>query len=76
MNVTRPALRIPLTRGYFAIVDAKDYERIAAVKWYAVKEGNTVYARRTIRLSKNKDNNASDAQSNRRNSRSADIRGP
>lgn len=30
---------IPLTRGFVAWVDDKDYERLSAYKWYAVKQG-------------------------------------
>lgn len=45
---------IPLTRGYVAIVDAEDYERVAQFKWCALvdlyKDGTvrTVYGRRSI----------------------------
>jgi len=39
--------RIPLTRGLFAIIDATDYQRIAAHKWYANKCGSRFYARRS-----------------------------
>jgi hypothetical protein len=37
---------IPLTQGKVAVVDDCDYERLSAFKWYALKEGNTFYARR------------------------------
>lgn len=39
---------IPLTRGYFALVDAIDYERIAAFKWHA---NVGVYQVRAARMS-------------------------
>ena len=39
---------IPLTQSKFAIVDAKDYERLAQYKWYAVKKQGTYYARRNV----------------------------
>lgn len=45
---------IPLTRGYVAIVDAKDYERVSQFKWHALVCHHTVYARRQIRQSNGK----------------------
>ncbi len=39
---------IPLTRGYVAIVDAEDYERLAVYSWCAIVDtvrNRTVYAR-------------------------------
>jgi hypothetical protein len=37
---------IPLTKGYVAIVDDEDYERLSALKWYAqaLNGARTVYA--------------------------------
>jgi hypothetical protein len=40
--------RIPLTRGRFAIVDVGDYERLSKYKWFAAKNGRSIYARRTV----------------------------
>lgn len=37
---------IALTRGYVALVDDDQYERIAACKWYAAVQPNYVYAAR------------------------------
>ena len=37
---------IPLTQGKFAIVDDEDYPDLSKYRWYAVKLGNTYYARR------------------------------
>lgn len=39
---------IPLTRGLEAIVDAADYERLAAVKWYAQPAHSGHYAKRHV----------------------------
>ena len=39
---------IPLTQGYEAVVDAADYDHLMRWKWCAQRDGNTVYARRTI----------------------------
>lgn len=40
--------RIPLTRGYYALVDAEDFTKISSVKWQAIvtklKNGNYVRA--------------------------------
>lgn len=38
---------IPLTRGYFAIVDADDYENLRQYKWYVKINNNRCYAYRT-----------------------------
>ncbi|MGD9109346.1 MAG: hypothetical protein PVG93_00265, partial [Phycisphaerales bacterium] len=43
MDETKTRL-IPLTQGYFAIVDADDYERLSQYKWHVNKRGNTFYA--------------------------------
>lgn len=37
---------IKLTKGYVALVDDEDYERIAAHKWNASTSGNRIYAAR------------------------------
>lgn len=37
-------MAIPLSRGLFALVDGKDYERLAKYKWHANKIGKTYYA--------------------------------
>jgi hypothetical protein len=44
--------RIPLTQGKYAIVDPKDYERIAKYKWFAMRSRRGFYA---IRIVKQKD---------------------
>ena len=38
--------QIPLTKGFIALIDAEDYERVSAHKWRAVvsSEKRTVYA--------------------------------
>ncbi len=42
---TDPSVRqIPLGRGLFALVDAADYERISKYRWYAKRQGATIYA--------------------------------
>lgn len=40
---------IPLTRGYVALVDDEDYERVSRLKWHVKQQGNndTVYAAHT-----------------------------
>lgn len=38
---------IPLSKGYVAIVDDEDYERVSKYKWCAVKTKNFVYAVRS-----------------------------
>ena len=47
-----PYRRIPLTQGKYAIVDPEDFERLNKHKWYAIKQSNTFYARRSIRVDK------------------------
>ncbi len=39
---------IPLTQGYEAIIDDKDYERVSKYGWRAEVKSNTVYATRTF----------------------------
>lgn len=41
--------KIPLTKGYFALVDDSDYEWLNQWKWQACKSKHTVYAIRMIR---------------------------
>ncbi len=43
------ARTIPLSRGKVAIVDAEDYDRLAAFRWHAKPDGNTWYAARSFR---------------------------
>lgn len=40
---------IPLTHGYYAIVDAEDYEKLSQYKWAALfnSQGNIIYAARS-----------------------------
>jgi hypothetical protein len=40
-------MRIKLSRGLFAIVDARDYLTLYMYNWYAKQSGGNVYARRT-----------------------------
>lgn len=38
-------MKIPLTRGYYAIIDEADYDKVKGVKWYAKgKRPRKVYA--------------------------------
>lgn len=42
--------QIPLTKGYVAVVDDEDFERVNARKWHAlVGKSRAVYAERTVR---------------------------
>lgn len=40
---------IQISKGYVALVDDADFERVNAVKWYASEKEQTVYARRSAR---------------------------
>ena len=40
--------RIPLTRGKFALVDDRDFMRVAQFKWSAIWNGHTWYASRSV----------------------------
>jgi hypothetical protein len=40
--------RIPLTQGFFAIVDPEDYDRLAKFKWHVCKSVRTFYAVRSL----------------------------
>jgi hypothetical protein len=37
---------IPLTKGFNAIIDAEDYEKVSSYKWHIRKGRNRLYARR------------------------------
>lgn len=41
---------IPLTKGQCAIVDDSDYDAMVKWKWYALKQPNTYYAVRDVRV--------------------------
>lgn len=43
--------RIPLTKGFFALVDDEDFEKVNQFKWCAGVKNNVVYAMRRIRIS-------------------------
>jgi hypothetical protein len=45
-NKTLPATVIELTKGYAAIIDAEDAERVASHRWYASGSGHRVYGMR------------------------------
>ena len=38
------SVEIPLTQGLVALVDDEDAELVQAYKWYAHRDGRTVYA--------------------------------
>lgn len=40
--------KIPLTKGYFAIVDLADYDDLVNYKWFAQENDHTVYATRRL----------------------------
>lgn len=49
------ALLVPLTQGYFAVIDAADVDLVAGRSWFAIRDEYTTYAgtmvgRRTLRL--------------------------
>jgi len=44
--------QIPLTKGYFALVDDEDFEWLNQWKWQAAVAKNTVYAQRSVRKEK------------------------
>lgn len=39
---------IPLSKGYVALVDDEDYERVAQFKWWASENDGAIYAKTTI----------------------------
>jgi len=41
--------QVPLSKGYVALVDDEDYERVAQFKWCVVMPGKNVYAVRRVR---------------------------
>ena len=41
---------LPLTQGYYAIVDNEEYERLSQWKWRIQRNGNNIYVVRTIYL--------------------------
>ena len=45
---------IPLSQGKVALVDDEDFDVLAAVKWYAMRDGCTFYAGRKVRRSDRK----------------------
>lgn len=45
----RSAVEIPLTRGYVALVDPEDFERLSSLKWTVQCQGRLRYAYRNVR---------------------------
>lgn len=43
------AVEVPLSKGYVAVIDAADAERVCAYKWHAHFNGRNVYAVRDVR---------------------------
>ena len=43
-------VEIPLTRGYVAIIDSCDLEKVSGYKWYAYKGYATMYAGRSVMI--------------------------
>lgn len=41
-------IEVPLTRGYVALIDEPDTERVLQFPWHAMVNKNTAYARRTL----------------------------
>lgn len=46
--------KIPLTQGYFALVDDSDYEAISKYKWHIKKHGRTFYAKHSTKKGDNR----------------------
>lgn len=42
------AVKIPLSQGQFALVDAKDYPSLSVHKWYFKRDGESGYAARQV----------------------------
>lgn len=42
-------MRVPLTQGFYAVVDAEDYADVMRFKWRVRNSGTTHYARRDVR---------------------------
>ena len=45
---TLDIMAIPLTQGFYALVDGEDFEELSKHKWRVQKTGNTFYARRAV----------------------------
>lgn len=47
--MSRPPIRIPLSKGHVALVDAEDAESVNQYNWYATSRKKGVFAMRTLR---------------------------
>jgi HNH endonuclease len=43
-------IRVPLTRGFVALVDDADADLVLPYKWYAARNRDVIYARRKVRI--------------------------
>ncbi len=43
-------IRVPITKGYFAVIDDADYDLVSVRSWYATISGDRVYADARIKL--------------------------
>lgn len=41
-------IEVPLTRGYVALIDEVDADRVLTLRWYVMVNKNTAYARRSL----------------------------